>query len=365
MLFVILKELRASFRNAPMVFFSVLFPSLMTFFLGTLLESIQTSDAVVGELNVAYCVENGGYSADSFEEFILSLDKENVLNAEKISSDELGNISGRYSAAVELNDADIVIYSGTNAIGNRTVKALMDGYNRTAAAYMAVAEKAPRSLENIKLSEDSFLKPKDFGREPRTMMDYYASAMAVTIIFFGATISGMEKYHGEYMCNTVYRLETSPISPTTVYFAKIIAQLPLNLVQVGTVMIVSTAFFGAKYCSSLSENLLLFTMFMCASLAATAVGVIVSFLFPRANAWAVCVPINWILLFFSGAFDSDINIAGFSDYLPPRIVLNAAFDLTTFSRSEQAVSVIIWSLVIFAALIFTGWVKVNIRRRKV
>lgn len=365
MLNIILKEIRGCFRNGTMVFFSVLFPSLMTFFLGTLLENIQSSDAAVGELNIAYCVENGGYSANSFEEFILSLNKENVLNAEKISSDELGNISEKYSAAVELNGAEIVVYNGTDAIQNRTVKALIDGYNQTAASYMTVAEKAPQSLGNIELSEDSFIKPKDFGREPRTMMDYYAVAMTVTIIFFGATISGMEKYHGEYISNTIYRLDSSPISPTTVYFAKIIGQIPLNLVQVGTVMIVSTVFFGAKYCAAPSDNLLLFTMFMCASLAATAVGVIASFLFPRANAWAVCVPINWVLLFFSGAFDSDINISGISDHLPPQIILSAAFDLTTFSRSEQAISVIIWSLVIFAALIFIGWIKVNVRRKKV
>lgn len=367
MLYIILNEIRALFRNGPTIFFSVLFPSLMAFFLGTMLENVNTySDSVVGELNIAYCIENADkYSADAFETFILAMDSDNTLKAEKISSDELQNISEKYSAAVELNGSEIVVYNGKDAIQNRTVKAIMDGYNQTASAYMTVVEKNPQSLGSIEISEDNLVKPKDFGGRPRTMMDYYAVAMTVTIIFFGTIIAGMENYRGEYTNKTIYRLDCAPVNPTKVYFAKIIGQLPLNLVQVGTVMIVSMALFGAKYCSTLSENLLLFAMFMCASLAATAVGVIVGFLLPRANSWAVCMPINWVLLYFSGAFSGDVYIAGISDYLPPRIILNAAFDLTTFSRTEQAISVIIWSLVIFAVLIFIGWLKVNVRRKKV
>lgn len=67
MLHMILNEIRSCFRNTSTLFFSILFPSLCTFFLGTLLESIEVSDSPVGELNIAYCVEDGGYSADSFE----------------------------------------------------------------------------------------------------------------------------------------------------------------------------------------------------------------------------------------------------------------------------------------------------------
>ena len=363
MIYVILNTIRASFRNGPTIFFSIFFPSIMTFFLGTLLENIQVADNAVGELNLAYCVEEGGYSANAFEEFILSLDEDSTITAVKIPSEELDSAAEKYSAAVELNGSEIRIYNGTNAIQNRTVKALMDGYNQTAASYMTVAAVNPQALGGIVLSEDNLVEPHDFGRT-RSMMDYYAVAMTVVIIFFGATIGGAEAYSIEHSSRTINRLNISPISQTGIFFGKIIGLLPLVLVQVGTVMIVSTVFFGAHYCVTLTENLLLIAMFICCGLAAMSIGVLMNLFFPKSNSWAVLMPIMWIILFFSGAFDGDIYIPGFSEYLPANIMLNAAFDLTVFSRSERAVSVLLWSAGIFAAMLLVCWIKVTARRKE-
>lgn len=358
---MILNEIRSCFRSGSTLFFSILFPSLCAFFLGTLLESIEVADSVVGELNLAYCV-SGDHSAGAFEEFILALEEENVINAEKITEGELESAAEKYSAAVYLNGSEITIYNGTSAVQNRTVKALIDGYNQTAAAYMSVAETNPQALGNIKLSEDNYVQPHDFGRT-RTMMDYYAVAMTVVIVFFGSCIAGASAYSDEHANYTINRLNAAPISKTAVYFGKILGHLPLVLVQVGTVMIVSTLFFGAHYCDTLGGNLLLFAMFVCSSLALLAVGVMLNLLFPKMQSTAILMPVIWVMLFFSGVFHMSGVIEGVSDYLPSRIVLNAAFDLTVFSRSGKAISVIIWSLVIFAALIAGGCIKVNTRRK--
>lgn len=362
MLRVILNEIRSCFRNGTTLFFSILFPSLCTFFLGTLLEGIEVADSVVGELNIAYCIETSDYSADAFEEFILALDGEEVVNAEKITEGELESAAEKYSAAVKLNGSEITIYNGTNAVQNRTVKALIDGYNQTAAAYMSVAETKPQALMGIELSDDNYVQPHDFGRT-RTMMDYYAVAMTIVIVFFGSCIAGASAYSDEYANSTILRLNSAPISKTMVYFGKVLGYLPLVLVQVGTVMIVSTLFFGAHYCSDLGGNLLLFAMFVCSSLALLGVGVLLNLLFPKMQPWAVLMPLLWVMLFFSGVFQMDIKIEGVTDYLPSRIILDAAFDLTVFSRTDKAVSVTVWSIVIFAALISLGCIKVNSRRK--
>lgn len=362
MISVILNTIRSCYRNSTTIFFSIFFPSIMTFFLGTLLENIMVSDAAVGELNLAYCVEEGGYSADAFEEFILSLEKDSVINAEKISSAELVSSFEKYSAAVELNGSEIRIYNGTNAIQNRTVKALMDGYNQTAASYMSVAAVNPQALGGIELSEDKLVAPHDFGRT-RSMMDYYAVAMVVTVIFFGAIIGGAEAYNRERSSCTINRLNISPLSQTKIFFGKIIGLLPMVLVQVGTVMVVSTVFFGAHYCASPAENVLLFAMFFFSALAALTTGVLFNLLFTKINTWAVLMPTAWVLLFFSGAFNGEVCIPGVSDYLPPNIIMNAAFDLTVFSRTEKAVSVLLWSLGIFTAMLLVCWIKVAARRK--
>lgn len=362
MLQVFLNAVRSCFRSGTTIFFSILFPSLCTFFLGTLLEKLEISDDIVGEINLAYCIESDDYSANAFEEFILSLDEENVINAEKVGAEELENAAEKYSAAVEFNGSEITIHNGKTAVQNRTVKALMDGYNQNAAAYMSVAEKNPQALANIEITDESLVVPKDFGRK-RTMMDYYAVAMTVVIIFFGAMISGAEAYHDEYASKTINRLNVSSVSPTKVYFGKIVGLLPLVFVQVSVVMCVSTLFFGAHFCATLGENLLLFAMFICASLATLAVGVCLNLLFPKMQTWAVLMPINWVMLFFSGAFEASLTIKGVSEYLPPNVIMEAAFDLTVFGRTERVLGVSLWSLVIFAALMLIGWIKVNTRRK--
>lgn len=360
---IILNGIRSCFRSGSVVFFTILFPSLITFILGTFLEKIEVSDSVVGELNIAYCVENGGYSADTFEEFILTLEEENVItSAKKLTSSELENLSENYSAAVELLGTEIVIHNGTNAVQNRTVKALIDSYDQTAAAYMTVAQTNPQALANIELSEEGYVQPHDFGRT-RSMMDYYAVAMAVLIAFFGSCIGGASTYGNEYTFKTIDRLTTAPLNKTAIYFGKIIGNMPIALLETGTVMIVSSLFFGAHYCATFAGNMLLFTMLTSASLALLALGVLLNLIFPRLPSQAVLNPVIWVMMYFSGVFQKDQVIEGFSEYLPPRIVLNAAFDLTVFSRSDKAVSVTIWSLAIFAVLIIIGCVKVNSRRK--
>lgn len=361
---LILKEIRSQFRTPSVVFLSILFPSLCTFFLGTLLEDVMKSDGMVGDISIAYCVEES-VSAKAFEEFIISLEKESVLSADKV--DKIPEKIGDYSAAVELVGSEITIYNGSNAIQNRTVKALIDGFNQTAGAYTAVAVNNPQAMNEISLPNEDFTAPKDFGRT-RTMMDYYAVAMAVVIVVFGAIMGGVDTYTNERTNNTLIRLDGAPVGKTTVYFTKIIGQIPMILLECAAIMIISTVCFGAHYAATLPQNLLLFAMFVCASLAILAVGILLNLFIKSLALMPIIMVTGWTILFFSGAFQPDISLGAISEYLPPKIILNASFDLTVFSRTEQAVSVIAWSLGIFAVLIFIGWIKVSVtglRRKKV
>lgn len=360
---LILNEIRSYLRAPTVMFLSILFPSLCTFLLGTLLEGVMESDDMVGDISIAYRVEES-VSAKAFEEFIVSLEEESVLTAEKV--DEIPEKIGDYSAAVELVGSEITIYNGADAIQNRTVKALIDGFNQTAGAYTAVAVNNPRAMAEISLPDEDFTAPKDFGRT-RTMMDYYAVAMAVVIVVFGAIMGGSSTYTSERTNNTLMRLNCAPIGKTAVYFSKIIGEIPIILLEVATVMTISTLCFGAHYAATFAENLLLFVMFVCSSLAILAVGILLDLFIQGRALMPILMVTNWAMLFFSGAFEPDINLGTFTEYLPPRIILNAAFDLTVFSRTEQAVSVIAWSLGIFAVLIFIGWIKVSaaaLRRKK-
>jgi len=358
------KEARSFFRNAPNLFFTIFFPSMCVFFLGTFLESIEVSDKAVGELSIAYYIEQkNSVSAAAFEEFIQGLEDKGVVSAEKINFHKLSDAERQsYSAAVELKDSDIIIYSGSDKIKNRTVKALFDSYHQISSAYLSVAVVNPAAVAGVQVSDQSFVKQKDLGTN-RSMMDYYAVTMAVMIMFMGSCIGGSESYINEQTFCTMDRLDVSPLNKTYLYFGKIIGALPMVILQVGAVMLTSTLFFDAHYCNTIGGNVLLIAMFFCASLAALSFGILFNLFFPMLPSSLVIMPIVWISCFFSGTFAMDIHINGVSEKLPMYVIQKAAFDLTIFSREEKAVHVIAASLIILVVIVLISIVKVNVRKK--
>lgn len=361
---IIINQFRAFLRSGGGLFFTLFFPSICTFFLGTFLEKVQVSDYAVGEINLAYCIESAdGISAASFENFIKGLDKDGVISAEKVSPENIEKAAENSSAAVTLNGSDITIYLGSDNIKNRTVKALFDSYVQMSGAYMSAVSVNPMSILNIDTNtEDSFVREKDFGKT-RTMMDYYAVSMAVMIVFMGSCMGGASAYSDEHTNCTMNRLTASPVSRMKIYIGKIIGSMPMLILQIVAIMLTSTLLFGASYCSTVGGNILLAVMLICCSMAALAAGMLLNLLLPKVPAPAILMPVIWMMLFYSGVFAKDVTIEGFSDVLPPYKMNQAAADLTTFSRPEKALQIIVYALIIFAVLVLIGALKVNIRRK--
>ncbi|MDE5578219.1 MAG: ABC transporter permease [Oscillospiraceae bacterium] len=361
---IIINQFRAFLRSGGGLFFSLFFPSICTFFLGTFLEKVQVSDYTVGEINLAYCIESAdGISAASFENFIKGLDSDGVISAEKVSPEDIGKAAENSSAAVALNGSDITIYLGSDNIKNRTVKALFDGYVQVSGAYMSAVSVNPLAILNIDMdTEDSFVREKDFGKT-RTMMDYYAVSMAVMIVFMGSCMGGASAYSDEHNYCTMNRLTASPVSRMKIYIGKIIGSMPMLILQIAAIMLTSTLLFGASYCSTAGGNILLAVMLICCSMAALAAGMLVNLLLPKIPTPAILMPVLWMMLFYSGVYAKDVTIDGFSDVLPPYKMNQAAADLTIFSRPEKALQITVYALIIFAVLVLIGALKVNIRRK--
>lgn len=388
MLNVILNEIRAFARSGSNLFFTIFFPCACVFFLGTFLESVEASDEAVGELKLAYCAEGGdAYAAAALEEFVASMEKEGVLTAEKLGAEEIGGFDRtEFSAAVELDGAEILIHSGSDKIKNRTVKAIFDSYSWTAASYMSVAASNPGALAGMMnagsgadtvdgagagsgadgadaVDGGELVIHKDLGTN-RSMMDYYAVTMVVMILFMGSVIGGAGAYESEHVNFTISRLDASPVGRTAVFFGKIIGSMPMVLLQVLAVMLVSTLLFGAHYCNTVSGNLLLAAMFLSASLAALSVGVLLNLIFPRIPAGLVIMPVLWLAMFFSGTFAMDIHVPGLTECMPMYVIQRAAFDLTVFGKTERALQVTAVALIIFAAMLVLGWLKANVEIRR-
>lgn len=358
---IILKSFRAFYRTPSTLFFTVFFPSVCVFFLGTFLENVEVSDDAVGEVRIVYAEENTDpFSAAAFGEFLENLED---ITAEKGTAEEVKSFDGAiYSAGVLLDGEDILIYNGNDRIKNRTVKAVFDSYLQVASAYRTVITVDPAAIMGITVSEESFVQRGEFSAN-RSMMDYYAVTMAVLIIFFGSVIAGTTEYTNEYTFATINRLHISTLSGLKIYFGKIIGNLPMIVVQIASVTLSSSLLFGAKYCANLPLNLLLIGMFLCVSLAALSFGILLNLLIPKIPAFQICFPVLWIMMFLSGTFAKDVHIPGLSDKMPTYIVQNAAFDLTVFSRTEKAINVMIAALILFAATIVLSAVKLSLSRQ--
>jgi ABC-2 type transport system permease protein len=86
-------------------------------------------------------------------------------------------------------------------------------------------------------------------------------------------------------------------------------------------------------------------MLFCTGLAVSAVALVIG-LAVRFSPIPLIMMIAWPMLFLSGTFSKEISIPGFSDYLPPAIIQQAAFDLTLFGQDGRCLTVLTISIAI-------------------
>lgn len=351
---IIIKEIREFFRNPASVFMGLLFPVLLVFFLGTMLQGIDIADYDIGEINIQYSVSDADkQSASAFESFLGGIDviksgrnndREKALSAAD---------SGEIDAYVELADGEIRLYSGKNSIANRALVSVLNSYIAVSDTYYKIAAINPSMLMNLSgtETESSFVEQEGLGIS-RSMIDYYAISMAVMMIFMSHIIMGAEAFNDEKKTYTMARLYTSPLGKLKIFFGKIIGILPSAVICNLTIMLFSAYGFGAHYCDNFGGNVIIFLMLCCCSAAAIAFGMLVGIII-KAPPEGVVIPVAWALLFFSGSFSKEIFFEGFSTNLPPYLIQQAAFKLTLYNESASALTVIAAALgvsVVLAAL---------------
>lgn len=360
MLAVIIKELKEMFRSGDQLFFVIFFPSLMVFLLGTLLEDLNIADYDIGEIKLGYCSDGG---SDTAEQYFKSLEEKGIISLEYFdSTDEaIEEIKAeRLTACAESGDSEITLYLGDEGVKNRSLTAMTQGFLYMHQTYTACAANMDNPMRLIKMqpSEQDYTKAKELGIE-RSMIDYYAIAMTVMIMFMGSLVGGGETFFSEVKNKTMNKLYISPLSRSKIFLAKVIGCLPVAVIEVAVIMIVSTVFFKAHYASNAADNLLLFAMLLSAALAIFSVGIFVGLSLKKISPAALFQLLSWIMLFFSGSFSKEIYIEGFSNYLPPYLIQQAAFELTLFGNRTAAAQVISVSSVILAVFIILGAVKFN------
>ena len=361
MLSLIIKQVREYFRSPVNVFMGLLFPVLLVFFLGTMLQNLDIADYDIGEISVQYSVsETDEQSGKAFAEFLDNID---MIKAEK--NDDTQNAlkltdSGDTDAYIELKNGEIVLHKGRNDIVNRALSSVLNSYIAVSDTYYKIASTDPSLLMNIDAdTEKSFVEQEGLG-VTRSMMDYYAVSMAVMMIFMSHMMMGCTAFKDEEKIYTMSRLYLSPLGRTKLFFGKLIGILPSAVISNAVIMLLSAFVFGARYCDNFIGNLLLFLLFSCCSMAATAVGMLIGIII-KIPAEGVIIPLAWSLLFFSGSFSKEIFLEGFSDKLPPYLIQQSAFRLTLYGENGDAV---ITMAVCLAVTVLVSLIGAVIFRRK-
>lgn len=352
MLSVIIKEIKEYFRSPIAVFMTALFPMLLVFILGTMLQNLDTSDAAIGEITLQYSVSEEGIQSAAFESFINEID---MIKAEKTTDKQKALALAdkeKINAFIEINGSEITLYSGTNRVINNALLSVLHTFSQTTDTIMKIAEVNPAELGEIitdaSKEQESYVERKGLGIS-RSMIDYYAVCIIVMMIFMSGITGNSENIRDEQKQNTLARITVSTTPRFSIFIGKVIGSMPVSVISVVFTMLCSVVLFDAKYCSDFAGNAMLALMLFSVAIAASSFGMLLGIVMKIPAAYAI-MPICWSMLFLSGSFSKEIFAEGLSEYMPPYIIQQAAFKLTLFGEYTSAVIITLICLAVFAVL---------------
>ena len=320
-------------RQKANLFFTVLFPTILVFILGTLLEQWNTAEYEIPDIHVAYVAEEP-YPA--FELFLEEAKEEGMLtfvtDVEKETA--LAEIDTVFSGVIEYDAAgrQLILHQGTDGVINRAMHISLQSYASMEEAVMLCYENGVQVDMAAFNNGGDYVIAKKLGVE-RSMIDYYAVCMLVMILFMGGSMSGGMQFYEFKTTGLFRRTRITPANKVKLFIQMLLGNIPSSIMEIVTIMFCSVFFFGGYYCADFVGNVVLFGYFFLIALTVNAVGAVVG-LCVKANPTAILMPISWVILFLSGSF-ANIYIEGVTGYMPAYQIQQAAFDLTLFGNYEK------------------------------
>lgn len=354
---IVIKETKEIVRERAYLFFFILFPVLLVFLLGNLLNVTDIAEKGIGELQVAYQIDTKDPDqAAAIEGFIHSMREQGIASFEPIEDFEKGRQAAgedTITAAVYFGGSplQIRIYEGTNRIKNRTIQAIMNGFIQNNKTFTAVYHTAPEGMGEFQPKNLDYTVEKDLGVK-RSMIDYYAVSMVVMIAFM-SMIMGANAFMGERQNKTINRMIIAPVNRTSIFLQKVCGMMSQTILQIAIIMILSAVVFKASYGATWMSNLYLFLLFFVITFCMVSLGVIVGLLV-KISPIIIIMPVLWIMLFFGGTYSKELDIKGITDIMPNYIFQQAAFDVAIFNRYELANRVILGCVLTTIAALAVG-----------
>jgi ABC-2 type transport system permease protein len=341
---IVIKETKEFIREKSYLFFFILFPVLLVFLLGSLLNETDIAESAIGKLQIEYQNDTGDpYQVAAIEGFIDAMNQEATVNfrrTENFEKEKEAAGKDEITAVVRFsgNPLKIQVYEGSNRVKNRTVQAILNGFIQSNKTFAAVTNAAPESLAGFKAESIDYTVEKDLGVE-RSMIDYYAVSMVVMIAFFSMLV-GANAFLGERENKTINRMIIAPQNRISMFLQKVCGMAPQSILQIAIIMILSVVVFKASYGATVISNLYLFLLFFVITFCMVSLGAIVGLLF-KISPFILIMPVVWIMMFLGGTYSKELEIEGVSNIMPNYIFQKAAFDVAIFNRYELANRVIL------------------------
>lgn len=357
MLNIMIKELKEFTRETSYLFFFLLFPAILVFLLGNLLQGSDIAEQSIGKLRIDYRIENGDNNQiAAVRGFLASFSKDgSVVFQETMDFEESKKAAGEdeITAAVLFtgNPMEIQVFEGTDRVKNRTVQAILNGFiqnYKTAATVMEASSSGSFAPPD---GTGEYVADKNLGAE-RSMIDYYSVSMVVMIAFMSMMV-GAGAFMSEKQDKTINRLLITPQSRTSIFLQKVMGMAPQALLQVAIIMVISAVVFKARYAASLQSNLYLLLLFFVITFCMVSLGAIAGLLI-KGSPFVILMPGIWIMMFFGGTYSKEIFIEGISNVMPNYIFQQAAFDVAVFGRYSLANRVILGCIITTIMALVTG-----------
>lgn len=356
MLSVIIKETREFVRNKTTLFFFLLFPGVMIFLLGQLIENMNKSEETIGTITVRYAIEiDNPYNEAAVKSFISEAgDGDSIVFEETDDVAAARIMAGNNDITAVMvfrgEPLAIEIYEGSDRVKNRAVKALAEGFSRISKAVYSLSQEQAGGIYGEFETEDNYIDASYLGE--RTLIDYYAITMP-TMISLMSIIVGIACFAAERQYKTIDRIMIAPLNKTKLFLAKTLGLLPQALLQLAIMMLVSVLVYKARYSNSIAGNLYLFLMFFLVTFASLSVGVAIGIVFKK-NMSPIMLSVVWIMMFLSGTYARGLHIKGISNVMPAYLIHEAAFDLTILGDGGRTHTVNLICIAIIAVMLAVG-----------
>ncbi len=354
---IIIKETKEFIREKSYLFFFILFPAVLVFLLGNLLDESDIAESAIGKLQIEYQMDTQDpYQAAAIERFITAINNDATITFHQVTDFEDAKQAAaqdEITAAVRFTAEPLTIqvYEGTDRVKNRTVQAILNGFIQNNRTFTAVYKQAPEKLMGFQSVSTDYTVEKNLGVE-RSMIDYYAVSMVVMIAFMSMLV-GANAFLGERQNRTINRLIIAPQNRISMFLQKVCGMAPQAMLQIFIIMSISVVVFKASYGATLASNLYLFLLFFVITFCMVSLGTIVGLLF-KISPFIVIMPVVWIMMFFGGTYSKEIDIKGITNIMPNYIFQQAAFDVAIFGRFQLANKVILGCVITTIAALMVG-----------